>query len=70
MATKTTVITLTIDERLAFSDYPNKYALHYIWMGILATRELMTPEDLSEVQIKYLHPNVYEVTMPDYSLAP
>ena len=70
MATKTTVITLTSEEKIALSNYPNKYALQYIWVGILAIRGFETPENLLELNVNYLHSDMYEVTTPDYSLAP
>lgn len=66
---KKTVITLTSEEKIALSNYPNKYALQYIWVGILAIRGFETPETLSELNIKYLHSDIYEVFTKDYSLA-
>ena len=66
---KKTIITLSSEEKKALSNFPNTFALQYIWVGILAMRGFETPETLSELNIKYIHSDMYEVTTPDYSLA-
>lgn len=65
---KKTVITLTSEEKAALSNFPNTYALQYIWVGILAMRGFDTPETLAELNIQYLHSDMYEVLTKDYSL--
>jgi hypothetical protein len=66
---KKTIITLTSEEKKALSNFPNTYALQYIWVGILAMRGFETPETLSELNVKYIHSDMYEVLTKDYSLA-
>jgi hypothetical protein len=66
---KKTTITLTSEEKKALSNYPNTYALQYIWVGILSIRGFETPATLSELNVKYLHSDMYEVFTKDYSLA-
>ena len=64
-----TIITLTRDEKLALNDYPTTIKLQYIWVGILAMRNITTPSTLDELDVKYLGDNQYEITSVDYSLA-
>ena len=66
---KKTIITLNSEEKQALSNYPNTYALQSIWIGILAMRGFETPETLSELNVKYIHSDMYEVLTKDYSLA-
>jgi hypothetical protein len=66
---KTVRITLTDDERRALSNYPGTLALQYIWIGILAIRGFKTPATLSELNVQYVHSDMYDVTTEDYSLA-
>ena len=66
---KKTIITLNSEEKQALSNYPNKYELQYIWIGILAMRGFETPETLSDLNVKYIHSDMYEVLTKDYSLA-
>ena len=64
-----TIITLTRDEKLALNDYPTTIKLQYIWVGILAMRNITTPSTLDELDVKYIGDNQYEITSVDYSLA-
>lgn len=66
---KKTIITLTSEEKKALSNFPNTYALQYIWVGILAMRGFETPETVSDLNVKYIHSDMYEVLTKDYSLA-
>lgn len=66
---KKTIITLTSEEKIALTNFPNTYALQYIWIGILAMRGIEIPETLSELNVQYIHSNMYEVLTKDYSLA-
>ena len=64
-----TIITLTRDEKLALNDYPTTIKLQYIWVGILAMRNITTPSTLDELDVKYLGDDQFQITSVDYSLA-
>ena len=66
----TITVTLTEQEKKALANYPTLMAIQYIWVGILAMRDIKTPATLSELNVNYIGDDTYVVIEPDYSLAP